>query len=709
MQTVSAAEHRLAAGSTQSHTPPNSNTAFAQINNENNALPPEGKLSKSEILVGPFDLHRKYRSMEGPYVAQSFNIGDLMASGKVTIPESKVVFIEGNPDAKVSMYATSSNGQDGQVCTLSGKRKELWWFKGIKLQVLDEHNRPLPTAEFVCHLNVDVDTAQRQNEFPEMERNHSSRIVTLTQGQTEFSLPNGTAVPVASDEKWTFTFQAANRTTTAHRRIKQVCTVTFIKDSDLVYPVKALNWYAPYVTVAVDRNTEAAAAKEHTMNPNCLATMAGVTAPNSATGSVITDSLGRRVSGHWVVPPGTHTYASPILEERDPGFAATDKRIHAVWTHVHPLCTEVSLGECGATAGSKILKVGVKTKTTNGLEIERIDGVISRDGIKLPANRRYQVQAKYNNTTNAPQDSMVVLGIFYRDDQFARPDWVLSKNNEHYCGVTTSSAAHAPAVDNKPGGAKLAEQRASDNKLANAKFGEHNAPDTVVNAKTAAQKLAEIRLASAKLAEQKSADGKIGNASSVEQKSLPKKSVTSYSPEYPLFDPAKDGPQLNESKKVEIETSAGNLHIVLEPNLAPKHATQLFRLLTKGAFNGTPIFRYEPNFVLQIANAETKADTSKVLPKQQHDLLRRLPLEVQPQNKGTLNHEKFVLSMGRYDGAEDSAVSSFSIMLGNAPHLDKKYTIFGHLEADAQTTKTLSTITQQWNQKHPIIIGARQI
>ena len=37
--------------------------------------------------------------------------------------------------------------------------------------------------------------------------------------------------------------------------------------------------------------------------------------------------------------------------------------------------------------------------------------------------------------------------------------------------------------------------------------------------------------------------------------------------------------------------------------------------------------------------------------------------------------------MARYDEDIDSATMSFSIMLGDAPHLDKKYTIFGHLES----------------------------
>jgi len=49
-----------------------------------------------------------------------------------------------------------------------------------------------------------------------------------------------------------------------------------------------------------------------------------------------------------------------------------------------------------------------------------------------------------------------------------------------------------------------------------------------------------------------------------------------------------------------------------------------------------------------------------------------VPLEVQPGVK----HTEGVLSMGRFDDP-NSGKSSFSILLGAAPHLDNQYTIFG--------------------------------
>jgi hypothetical protein len=51
---------------------------------------------------------------------------------------------------------------------------------------------------------------------------------------------------------------------------------------------------------------------------------------------------------------------------------------------------------------------------------------------------------------------------------------------------------------------------------------------------------------------------------------------------------------------------------------------------------------------------------------------KKVPLEVHPD----VRHTAGVMSMGRFDDP-DSGTSSFSILLGEAPHLDNQYTIFG--------------------------------
>lgn len=605
----------------------------------------------AEIVVGPFDLHRRYRSMEGPYAAQQFRIGDLLASKRAILPESTIIFVEGNTSGSgPSMGGPSMDSAGAAQSTLpqgltdtSGQKRELYWFKGMKIEVLDENDKPLPTAEFICHLNLDVDPAFRNKIFTEGERNHNARLVTLTQGQTAISFPDGFAVPVASDEKWNLTFQAANRTSDAHRRLKHRCYMYFVKDSELMYPLKALSWYAPYISVVVDRDSPEAAETEHKGHPDCLVTSVGVTAPNSVPGALITDSLKRRLSGHWVVPPGTHSYTSPITEERDAGLTSKDRIIHFAWSHIHPLCSTISLKQCGSP--EDILTVHAKTNVAKGLEIEKIEPISSKQGIKLPAGKNYELIATYDNVTETPLDSMAVLGLFYEDNTFARPDWFLSNQNEAFCGVSGS----CPRLTVTDKGVSVV---------------------------------------------------------STQSTSAAPISPTAYVPPYPIFDAKYDGPLLQERKFIELETSAGNLHLELIPSLAPMHVTQLYKLFKNGVFDGTPIYRYEANFVLQLANVERKADGKPALTSEMRNMLRRLPLEVESQQSGSMLHKKWMLSMARYDD-KDTAVSSFSIMLGNAPHLDKQYTLFGQLVDDDTTRQTMNRIISAWGPVNPFVIGVR--
>ncbi len=367
-----------------------------------------------------------------------------------------------------------------------------------------------------------------------MEYSPSSRVITLTQGQTEFNFPPGFGVPVASNENWMFTFQAANRTTDKHRRVKQLLTLSLIKDSELVEPIKALSWFAPYIKVVVDRDTPEAAEAEHKMGPGCLGTVSGVTAPNSVPGAILTDSLGRRLSGHWVVPPGVHAYASPINQEWDPGFASKKRRIHAVWSHVHPLCTEVSLGECGSTDTPDLFKVSVQTKTEGGLELKHIDSVTSKEGIVMQPGKQYQVKAKYDNTTGKPQDSMIVIGVFYADEKFARPDWVLSDKNEAYCGVTASGDKTCSKA------AEVSMNNTETDKSANAT--NHVKANLIASAPAIAMTGANAKSGA-------SVDANPGASMATTDAAYPNR--------FPSFDVTKDGPLLTEPKTIEIQTSGG--------------------------------------------------------------------------------------------------------------------------------------------------------
>jgi cyclophilin family peptidyl-prolyl cis-trans isomerase len=583
---------------------------------ETNGVCGEGPVSIATITVGPFDLHRRYRSMEGPYVQVKTRIEDLVRSKGVVAPEEAVKFLEKNAGT-IAMTGTPTDGHRGSAAQGTENPGILYWFKGCKLEVLDENGAVLPTAEFICHLNINLDSSHRNQLFPDGNRCTSDRILTMTQGQTDMVFPAGFGVPVAGDETWRFLFQAANRTTDVHRRVKQRLTLYFIRDQDLIRSVTALSWVVPHVEVVVDKFTPEIIAKEKSECPLCVGESQGVNAPNSGIASIQTDVYGRKVSGHWVIPPGKSNWTSIF---RDSRFSQKPETLHAVWTHVHPFCTSISLIGISPSERKTIFTAHCRTKAKPGLvEIEHIDLIISRQGMVLPPHNTYEIDVAYNNVSDQPADSMASLGIFTEDSNFVRPDWAYRRTSPADTSVTETTAAK------------------------------------------------------------------------VESGGLP------------IFDQMKDGPILSAPKTVTILTTGGKLIFQLNPHWAPKTATQMAKLFENHAYDGTEIRNYVPGFIFQIPLAEVKAPGFAPATVSQRALVKRIPVEVESQNSQQVSHTAGVLSMARRDDDLWDNTSSFSILLGDAHHLDGKMTIFGKLTKDPENENTLEKMIANWPQ-HPVII-----
>jgi peptidyl-prolyl cis-trans isomerase B (cyclophilin B) len=439
--------------------------------------------------------------------------------------------------------------------------------------------------------------------------------------------------------------------------LKHYCTVTFLRDSELPANKKpvALHWYNPYIAVAIDKKDKEKLSQH---GPGCMMPSTGDAAPNMVPGSSIRDTEGVELSGHWAVPVGVNHYESPITEQFNRGFSEKNRKIHAVWSHVHPMCTESSLVKCEDGKREKIFTAHISTKNENGPEIERIENILSKDGIKLEAGKNYVLEATYDNKTKDEIDSMVALGIFFEDDKFKKPDWKQ---------MAAAAAAASSLVPSNGTSGVFCGIKGGSCETASASAAGSSAP-----ASTGMSNPADY----------------------------------GGSDRFALFNPATDGPVLSEKKSVEMLTSAGPIHIEIDPSLAPQTATQIYKYMKNGSFNNTEIYRYEPSFVLQTSSAENKVAGTPPMSSQLYEQLRRLPLEVDAQKSGRVVHKKWALSMGHYT-APDSGVSSFSIMLDDAPHLDCLYTIFGHVIPDEVTLQTIKNATENWNKdKLPYILSA---
>lgn len=147
---------------------------------------------------------------------------------------------------------------------------------------------------------------------------------------------------------------------------------------------------------------------------------------------------------------------------------------------------------------------------------------------------------------------------------------------------------------------------------------------------------------------------------------------------------ANDIPKMSE-KRIVFRTQFGDLVFALYPEVAPLHVKQLLHLTEKGVFNHSQVMRVIQNFIIQFSDQHRRLVP---LSKEQSDAITKIKAEF----SSTLKHKLGVLSMARYDDDINSATTSFSILLGNAPHLDKKYTIFGHLESGGSVVDRILSI-----------------
>jgi len=137
--------------------------------------------------------------------------------------------------------------------------------------------------------------------------------------------------------------------------------------------------------------------------------------------------------------------------------------------------------------------------------------------------------------------------------------------------------------------------------------------------------------------------------------------------------------------RVVFQTKYGDIEFGFYPKVAPKTVNHIFKLVRLGAYNSNHFFRVHKGFVAQVAdviggreapvNEEQRAEGEKTVPGE----------------FSKVKHVRGILSMGRYSDP-DSATSSFSILLGSAPHLDEQYAVFGKVTKGDETLTRLEEL-----------------
>ena len=137
------------------------------------------------------------------------------------------------------------------------------------------------------------------------------------------------------------------------------------------------------------------------------------------------------------------------------------------------------------------------------------------------------------------------------------------------------------------------------------------------------------------------------------------------------------------TERVILHTNYGDMTLGFYPDVAPRHVQQILRLVELGFYEDSEIFRIEPGFVAQVENFN----------------MRKIPLAIEKQQAvgkipaefSAVPHVRGTLSMARLEDI-NSAESSFSLVLGDSPHLNGHYTVFGKILAGMETLTAIEKV-----------------
>ena len=129
----------------------------------------------------------------------------------------------------------------------------------------------------------------------------------------------------------------------------------------------------------------------------------------------------------------------------------------------------------------------------------------------------------------------------------------------------------------------------------------------------------------------------------------------------------------------------GNIELAFFSDVAPITARHILENFKRGNYDTNHFFRVDRGFVAQVAAVD--GGRARPMDPYQLEVARKtVPGEFQMDVK----HTRGILSMGEYDDP-DSGTSSFSILLGDAPHLDGQYTVFGKIISGDETLRAMET------------------
>ena len=279
----------------------------------------------------------------------------------------------------------------------------LLWITGFHVRAINSKDKKKISNDFICHTNVDFNDLKYFSNFHLEKRigKQYPRMTSLSHGLENFKFPKGYGVPMKGNDLLYVTTESLNHNIpNANYLIKHEVEIDY---SSKVADYKPLMSRTVYIMLPYDKSDP----YKSPLDPGkdyCI--------PVETRNHSYDDGKGNKLSGHWVIPVGKHTYRSSVNQQLE--IENDSIRLHAAAVHVHPFATALTLWD--KTANKAIFKSNI-TNHQGKIGISNIDALCTGAGIWMYQNHDYELVLDVDNTTAIDQDMMGSMFLFFYDEE----------------------------------------------------------------------------------------------------------------------------------------------------------------------------------------------------------------------------------------------------------------------------------------------------
>ncbi len=292
---------------------------------------------------------------------------------------------------------------------------ELLWIRGVKGELVGPDGRAARSPEFMCHVNLDMD-GERHRKLFGWAKAANERLMTLSQGQFEIELPRGFGIPVLSDEPLFLAMQVLNHNLEKPKvEVRHKITVSMERDRALRAPLTPLFPASAFVLALLEGKDGHFGVEKPGVETAGASCLPGKHAAAGIALGLYEDPYGRKMTGHWVVPPGREVRRTVVTKMLNIPF---DTTLHYAAVHLHPFAESLELRDL--TSGRSVFK----SKASNipkGIGLDRVGVFSSAAGTPVFQGHEYELVSVFDNTSGADQDAMASMFLYLKDKEFRSP------------------------------------------------------------------------------------------------------------------------------------------------------------------------------------------------------------------------------------------------------------------------------------------------